>query len=302
MGSEAAAANDRSSATAETADAAVAIDAYDVIGYQAAAGGASGHIHAAVRSMLRGFGPVDLGPGLHLPRFVIVEANGMLQLRINGVVAQEDRDLLSSLMALESNLLGAALGQRDDLFQLHGAALCAPTRPAGLVLAGDSGSGKTTLALALMLRGFVPFTDDVAIADRTTFELQAMRRAFHVSDDTRRLAATVAGGSLGWEDHIVEGSFSPPQWAERPVPIRWVLFVEYKAEHRQPQLIPMSPSEAAAAILGQTLNLSRTARLTLSATARLIEVARVFRFLTGDLEDSVAAVQRLVAEPSPRGV
>jgi ABC-type glutathione transport system ATPase component len=71
---------------------------------------------------------------------------------------------------------------------------------------GNSGSGKTTLTLALMNHGFEPFADDVVLLDRDRLTVDALRRAFHVSDDTRRLvrplrllaAAPGAGTPAGW--------------------------------------------------------------------------------------------------------
>lgn len=272
----------------------VAIDAYDILGYQAAIGAAPDDVGTALRGLLRGFGPIDVGHALHLPRYEIVPDSGMWHLRINGAVVQQDKELLASFTTLEWHVINAALARRDDLFQLHAAALCLPTRRAGIVLAGNSGSGKSTLALALMLRGFVPFTDDVTLFDRTTREIQALRRAFHISAESRQLVERFMGVPISWGEDAPTGHFVPPQWAERPVPIRWILFIEYKPD-RVAELIPLSPSDAATAILSQTLNLSRTARQTLATTVRLVEEVGIFRLLTGDLQASVAIVQRLAA-------
>jgi hypothetical protein len=269
-----------------------AIDGYDVLGYRAAVGATGFEAQAAVRSILRGFGPVDVGPGLHLPRYEITTEGKGWQLRVDGSVVQEDADFLSALGALEWYVVAAALSHRNDLFQLHSAALCLPTQRAGIVLVGDSGSGKTTLALALMLRGFVPFSDDVALIDPETLELQPLRRAFHVSDDTRRLVKPLTFGLLGSDDDP-HGYFSPVQWAGQSAPERWLLFVEHHPE-REPQLVPLAAPEAATAILAQALNLSKAPRLALAVAARLVERCSICRFLTSDIEASVAVLQQHV--------
>lgn len=146
-----------------------------------------------------------------------------------------------------------------------------------------------------MLRGFVPFSDDVALLDPATLGLQPLRRAFHVDDETWGLLEALGHGPLIERDAPV-GYFSPPQWAERTVPVRWVLFPEYRPQ-QPPQLVPISPLEAAAAILEQTLTLASATRVALATATRLTERARCYRFLVGDLAESVAAVQQMVACP-----
>lgn len=274
----------------------MALDGYDLLGFVAAAGSDSPAVHASIRRVLRGFGPVDVGLGLHLPRFEVVDGGDVWRLRIDGDITQEDADSQTAIGALEWNLMTAALGNRDDLFQLHAASLCVPTQRAGLVITGDSRCGKTTLALALMLRGFALFGDDVALIEPETLELRPFRRAAHVSDDTRRLLAGVNGEALPWDTEDPSGYFSPPQWAVEAAPVRWVLLPEYEPG-RRPELVPLSPAEAAAAIASGSPSLARAPQVALSTVARLVDRASVYRFLTGDLAATVAVVQQLVAQP-----
>lgn len=266
---------------------------YDVVGYRVAVGASSVEGDVSVRSILRGFGPQGPAADTSLPRYDLVASSLDWQVRIDDSVVHTGDDLLSALGALESRLINTALERRDDLFHLHAAALCLPTERAGIVLVGDSGRGKSTLALALMLRGFVPFSDDVALMDPPTLDLQPLRRAFHVDDESWRLVEPLGHGPLVRRDAPV-GYFSPPQWAERPVPVRWVLFPEYRPE-QAPQLISMAPAEAATGILAQSLTLGRATRIALKTATRLTERAKCYRFLVGDLVLSVAAVQQLVA-------
>jgi hypothetical protein len=272
----------------------VVVEHYDVLGYRAAVGVSAGEARAAVRTILRGFGPVAPAPGPDLPGYELAPTPAGWQVRAGGEVVHAGADFLVALATLEWHIVTAALMHRDDLFHLHAAGLCLPTRRAGLLLAGDSGNGKTTLALGLMLRGFSPFGDDVAVLDPQSLELHPLRRAFHTDQQTWEIVGSLVAGPLRGDDDAPPGYFIPPQWAERPVPVRWVLFPDYWPG-RTPQLVRLAPAEAAAALLAHTTSLARTPRLALPTVTHLIERAACYRFLGGDLPASVAAIERLVA-------
>jgi hypothetical protein len=281
---------------ASTDDAILSRQCYDVLGYRVAIGVTSEEAEAAVRVALRGFGPIAVVPGPSLPRYDLVATPANWQVRVDGAVIHTGDDFLSALRTLEARVVRAALDRRDDMFQLHGAALCLPIERAGLVLAGDSGCGKTTLTMGLMLRGFVPFSDDVALLEPATLELRAFRRAFHINDEVWPRLETLGQSAPAPRDGPV-GYFSPPQWAERPVPVRWVLFPQYVPD-QPPELTPLAPSEAATAILRHSTSLSRAARVALGTMARLIERSSCYRLAVGDLAGSVAVVHRLVTSHS----
>ena len=63
--------------------------------------------------------------------------------------------------------------------------------------------------------------------------------------------------------------------------------------------MPMSAAEAATGLLGQSLTLAPAPRLALRTAARLTEQARSYRFLIGELAESLDLIQRLVAAPIP---
>lgn len=282
----------------ESATAAVVYDHYRILGYDVAVGSDVEAARTAVRRVLGGFGPQPAPHAEGVPAYQIVVDDIGCRLTLDGGAvypneADESVDLLSVLGTLEFQLVTAALDRREDVFHMHGAALCLPTRPAGLVLAGESRSGKTTLTLGLMLRGFTPYTDDVALIDPDTLELRAVPRAFHIVPETWSILAPLAGGTPAIDD-APKGYFLPPQWAQAPVPVKWILFPEYRP-HQVPQLIPLSPAEAASAIVTKTTTLSQSPKMALATTKRLIEHAACYRFLTGDLAETVAAVQRLVS-------
>lgn len=273
----------------------VAADRFDLVGYQAAITAEPDTVRAAVRSILRGFGPSEDVSGPPAATYNVAPAEGGgWTIDVDGTIVNISDKLETALGFLEWRLVTDALSQRQDLLHVHGGALCLPTRRAGIVLAGDSGSGKTTLTQGLMLRGFTPFGDDVALIDPVSLELQVLRRAFHVTEKTWRLLAPLAGGAIGADQDGPPGYFSPPQWAEHRVPVRWVLFVRYRAG-QEPLLVRLPQAEAAAGILSQAVSLASNPRVALPAVARLTSQAACYRFSTGDLAASVDVIQRLVA-------
>lgn len=270
---------------------------YDVLGHRAIVAAAPGHPDEAVSGVLGAWLVADADPVADEPRYELIEGNTGWLVRLDEAVLTTTVDFQSALASLEYQLFVAALEKRDDLVHLHGAALCAPTRRAALVVAGDSGTGKTTLTLALMLRGLVPFGDDVTLIAPATLEVRAVRRAFHVDDRSWQLLEQLAGWPVRREDGA-QGYFSPPQWASRDAVIEWILFPEFRPG-QPPQLVPVSPAEAAAKILGNCLSIKRASRLALGTTARLVERVPCYRFLVGDLGASVATVLQMVGAGAP---
>ena len=269
-------------------------DVVDVLDYRASIGTSSERVRANVQSIFQGFRPVDVSSEEDPPRFDLIESpTGTWQVRVAGEPVHEGDNLTAAMGLLEWRVVTAALVRRSDLFHLHGASLCLPTERTGLVLVGGSGRGKTTLTMGLMLRGFVPFADDVTLMEPGTLELRAFRRAFHIDEHTWSLLEPL-GGPSGDPSDGPDGYFSPPQWAEQPAPVRWVLLPEYRP-NQTPELIPLTPTELAAALVGQTISLGGSSRMALSTAARITAQAKGYRFLCGDLDASVAAVQRLVS-------
>lgn len=270
-------------------------EAYDLAGYHALVGASSPNLLPAVRAVLRGFGPVALVKP-NLPTYDVTGGGTEWHIRRDGTTIQVDATLNGALGVLEWHLIAAALDHRRDLFHLHGAALSTPDGRAGIVLAGDSGSGKTTLTLALITRGFLPFGDDVTLLDPVSLDLHPLPRSFHLHEQTRRILEPLAGAPLARDRDAPPEYFSPPQWARRPVRVQWLLVLERRPGQGL-RLTPMSPSEAAAAVLTRTSSLARTARLALSTCARLTGSAACHRFSTGDVAASAAAIEQLVSRP-----
>jgi hypothetical protein len=269
------------------------VETYDVVGQRVAVGATPGKALSAVRTLLRGFGPPVNGSIDAAARYDLTLTMGGWHVRAANELIHTSKDFAPAITTLEFRIVTDALLQRNDVFRLHAAAVCLPLQSGGVVVAGDSGCGKTTLTLALMLRGFVAFTDDVALIEPDSLSLLPFRRAFHVDSTTWKLLEPLAGRPLNVEESFA-GYFTPPQWAEQSAPVRVVLFPELQPQVR-PQLTPLSPADAATLILTHATSLMHAPQRALATAAQLVERARCYRFIVGDLAASVAAVERFLA-------
>ena len=266
-------------------------DEYDILGRRALVGSAVPEARTAIRQLLRGFGPLPaLAPDL--PRYELTSVDNVWFVHGDDGPLHADRDLPMALSMLEWHLLTAALERQKDLFHLHGAALSAPTSSGAVVLVGKSGSGKSTLTLALMQRGFLPFSDDVALIEPMTLNVRALRRSFHMSGDSLRMVEAATSGIIDSGGPVPAGFFYPPRWAPRPVPVRWVLLLNLEPK-LPPRLTPLTPSDAAVAILEHSVNLQHSSRAGLAAAAKLTAEAKCYRLQHGHLLESFKIVGRL---------
>lgn len=268
-------------------------DEYDILGRRVLAGSAVPEARAAIRQILRGFGPLPAGDQ-GLPQCEITSLDNVWYVHGEHGPLHADRDLLVALGMLEWHLMTAALERHHGLFHLHGAALSAPGASGAVVLAGRSGCGKSTLTLALMQRGFRPFSDDVALIEPATLNVRALRRAFHLSDESVRIVEAVTGGAVESGGQMPAGFFYPAAWAASTVPVRWLLLLELEPAE-SPRLTRLTPADAAVAILEQSLNLSQASRTGLATAARLTAEAECYRFQHGNLPESLTIVDRLTA-------
>lgn len=199
-----------------------------------------------------------------------------------------------ALIALEWRLVTDLVAHRRDCFHLHAAALADPSGSCGVLVVGASGSGKTTLALGLMARGFLPYTDDVALIAPATLAPQRLRRAFHADDATRALVGAMGGLPIRQTASLPEGYILPTRWPTADVPIRFVLFPT-RAPAVPPALAPLPIAEAVAALLPCSMTLAHDPALALGVAARLTRDARCYALTSGDLGATVECVRALVA-------
>lgn len=250
-----------------------------------------GEASAAVRAILSGFSPHHPAPGAR--RYALTrEDRGGWSVAAHTAPATHCVALTDALIALEWHLVTDMLAGRRDCFHLHGAALCAPSGTASILILGASGAGKTTLALALMARGFLPFADDVIVVDPDALAPRTFRRAFHVDRSTRALVEGLRHAPSWQSDGMPEGYFMPSQWAEATAPVRRVFFPTVRPGEA-PAVSALSIAEAAATLLPFSGTLDQSPGLALSVAARLIGNATCYALRSGDLDataDLVASV------------
>ena len=271
-------------------------DQYNVLGSWVEVRTTSPSARRAVNNILREFAGGKKKPHAEpVARYSLTLDDGLYwQVSAGEVIPCVSCQLANALTLLEWQIVMDALGRRDDLFYLHGAALAAPTSRDGVLLIGESGSGKTTLALGLMLRGFTPFNDDVTLIDPATLELQSFRRAFHLEEGTRGLLHSFPLPDSWDLEAEPRGYFLPPVWAESGAPVRYVLFPTFQAG-AAPELTRLTAPEAAGALLAHT-TLQRAPGRGLATVARLTAQAACYRLRTGDLALSAAVVHALVED------
>ncbi len=275
-------------------------DHYDLLGYRLALSISDAAVRAAAQ-MLRGFrvnADSDVEPAA---RYAVTDAPqslwslpvGAWHISVNDIPTEWYRTTGEILIALERLIVINALIFRSDLFHLHGAALASPSGDQGVLLIGESGSGKTTLALALMLRGFLAYSDDVAVIAPTTLALEPFPRAFQVDASTRALVAQLGAPSM-WDFDSTPGYFVPPHGAVAQTPTRIVLFLD-RQPNTVPHLVSLPPAEAARMLLMNALTIHYTRSIALATAVQVIGQARCYQLQIGDLRATVEMITALVA-------
>ena len=199
---------------------------------------------------------------------VLRDGDGQWEVHAGGVRLHHTTTLQSTLLALEWQLVTDMLGGVDNRFHLHGSALLDPSGTLSVLVLGESGVGKTTITLALMTRGFLPYTDDVVLIDPEAMTPETFKRAFHVDVSTRSLMQDLPHAT-DWETAgMPDGYFMPSHWATRLAPVGAVIFPK-RHEGAEPLLVGLRVAEAAVALVSFSGTLERDPALALRMAARL---------------------------------
>jgi hypothetical protein len=255
----------------------------------------------AAQSILRGFPQVEAARDS--ARYTLArDERGGWYVEARGARTCQGVALTDALVALEWQLVTDVLAFRHDRFHLHGAALCEPSGSTSVLILGAPGAGKTTLALALMARGFLPFSDDVTLIEPETLTPRTFPRAFHVDASTRMLVEAMPHPPPGQFAEIAPGYFLPSRWADSHAPAR-VVFLPAVRRGEAPTVTPLSVADATAQLLPFSLTLEAAPRLALSVAARLTAQARCYVLGSGDLAATADLVAAVTAQmrPIPRG-
>lgn len=254
---------------------------------------------AQIRAILAGFPYASTVPTADTTRYTVLrDADMMWSIAANGTAMHQAPALHEALAMLEWQIVSEVLAGCEDVVHLHGASLLTPSRDACILILGESGSGKTTLTLGLMSQGFLPYADDVSLIEPTTLLPRSFRRAFHTDAYTLAILRQLDPGADYDFDAAPRGYFVPRQWADTAVPVRFIFFPTLRPSI-PPHLTPLPLSDAVATLLPFSATLGWFPSLAMATTARLCAGARCFTLSTGDLAQTVALVQDIVA--SARG-
>ncbi|MCH7808752.1 MAG: hypothetical protein IIB60_05955 [Planctomycetes bacterium] len=185
--------------------------------------------------------------------------------------------------------------------QLHASSL--EVDGMGVILPGDSGSGKSTLTAGLLAGGWRYLCDEFALIHADTLELHPYPRAICIKKPSYEAIESV-GLKLHGYRHYLKGSkgyvgFIDPLDVRSDAvgdacPIRYVVFPKY-VQGAEPRLTPMSRADAAFALHRVCFNLLTCKAIGLDVLAGLVRGASCYRLTCGDLQETCAVMQDLIA-------
>ncbi|MEZ5823794.1 MAG: HprK-related kinase A [Geminicoccaceae bacterium] len=188
-----------------------------------------------------------------------------------------------------------------DRLIIHAAVLAKGDR--GLVLPAPSGAGKSTLTAALALSGWRLLTDELAMVDLETGELQALARPINLKNNSIDIIARhfpqarFAGISDGTAKGKV-GLLRPPDEsvheALKPARVTWVVLPRYLAGNPT-RFSPLSPPRALIQLAENAMNYSIHGRAGFDLMCRMVDRAQNFTLLYSDLDDVVRTFDELAA-------
>lgn len=181
---------------------------------------------------------------------------------------------------------------------VHAGSLVAPSG-GGLLLPGPSGAGKSTLVAALVKEGFGYLSDEAAAIDPVTGRLYPYAKALSLKRE--RDGRLGPFGELrpdedGWPQikrqwHLRAEDIRPGATGG-PCRVRFIVASRY-APDEATGVTPMSAGGAAYELARNSLNISMYRSRALPLLAGVVRGARTFRLVSGDLDESVAAVTAL---------
>jgi hypothetical protein len=197
------------------------------------------------------------------------------------------------LYLLEAEATLALQRKRADLLFLHAAALA--SGESAFLLAGDSGAGKSTTTWALLHQGYGYLSDELAPVDLTTLQVIPYPHALALKRELPPpYGVPPCAVRLGRTVHVPARCLPGPTILE-PRPIAALLLLKLDAGRRQPRMRRLAPSEAAAWLYGNALNLLAHPHRGLDAVLRVAQGVPCYAIASGDLAATCALIHRTVA-------
>jgi hypothetical protein len=212
------------------------------------------------------------------------------------------------LRLLEVGLDSHLASETSQRLLFHAAALIRNNR--AIVLPGDSGWGKSTLTLALAERGYSYLSDEFAVLDPRSAQIEAFPKPISIRDPSPFAASLQRYGD--WLTPAEYPAVRPesvryvhppnrvPPLAGQPAPVGFIIFPRYDPTAIT-QLTPLEPDEVARRLLSHSVNLPRLGGAGIQLVARLVAQAQCYALTTSQLDPTCRLLDALTGAADSRG-
>jgi HprK-related kinase A len=173
-----------------------------------------------------------------------------------------------------------------------------------LILPGPPGSGKSTLAAALVNRGWRLFSDELTLIDPAERLVTPLPRPVSLKNESVPIVARFAPAAVigetahntqkGSVAHMKPATEHVRRASERAGP-GWIVFPQFEAG-ASASLAPRPKPDTLLEIARNAFNYHMHRRAGFDALADFVAESRCLDFRYGDLDDAIAAFERLAAE------
>jgi len=236
---------------------------------------------------------------VHGTRRILPRPRRLVRFEVDGRVPHEDMPREQALAVLEWGLNLVIAMRSHALLMLHSAVLERNGR--ALLLPAWPGHGKSTLCAALTHRGWRLFSDEFGLLRPGATSLLPMPRPISLKNESidvlRKFAPEAEFGPFipktrkGNVVHVKPPTASV-QRATETAPARWIVFPRWVAGASL-TLEETSKSESFVRLATNAFNYEILGESAFVAVRDLISGTRCFRLIYSDLEEAVAALNRL---------
>ena len=224
-------------------------------------------------------------------------SNPFYTLSASGKAVFRSSKPVAVLASLEWFVINAVVQRNLTHIMLHASALAFGNT--GVIFPASSGSGKTTIALALIAQGFQYLSDEVAMIDAEDFTLRPLPRGLAIQENAFHLLQSLnkPPPSIGFYPQSPPSHFryfNPTafthQAAEKPVPVRHVIFLDKPALSTKTHLKKIPKAQAVSQLLSCSFANRPLAEDNIAHCIKLSQRTECYA-LTGDnLQERVNAV------------